>query len=574
MRLTGAQILFKALEGEGVEVVFGIPGGAIMPIYDALIDSSIRHVLMRHEQSAGHAAEGYSHVTGRVGVCMATSGPGGCNLVTPIADAMMDSIPILAITGQVSRAAMGKQAFQEAPITDITRPITKRNWLVMDPAEIAPTIREAFRFARSGRPGPVLVDIPKDVQLETTEWRPGGPADGRDQPSVPSAADLAAAANLIAGAGRPVLYVGGGVLKSAASAELRELAATWQIPVVTTLMARGAFPDSDPLAFGMPGMHGGYAAVMAMQRADLLICVGARFDDRVTGRLDGFAPEARVIHIDVDPGEIGKVRKADVGLVGDARAVLVELNSALVAQGGGPDPEGRRRWLTTLDEWRKRHPFRHRQDANGPLKPQEVIRRLYELTGGRALVAAGVGQHQMWASQLWRFERPRSWASSGGLGTMGFALPAALGAKIARPDELVVAIDGDGCFQMTAQELATSVSEDIPVLVAIINNGHLGMVHQWQQMFHGGRTSQVRLGQNLPDYVGLARSYGCLGLRAERPQEVDPVIELALAEGERTVVIDFRVDETEMCFPIVPAGATNDEIVLGAEIAGAACAAG
>ena len=571
MRSTGAEALFRALEEEGVEVIFGIPGGAIMPAYDALVDSPIRHVLMRHEQGAGHAAEGYAHVTGRVGVCMATSGPGGCNLVTPLADAMMDSIPLVAITGQVARSAMGRQAFQEAPITDVTRPITKRNWLVMDPDDIGGIVHEAFGTARSGRPGPVLIDVPKDVlqaEAHHHEWHclPCPP------PSVLPDHAVRAAIKLILHARRPVLYAGGGVIRAHACDELFDLALRQQLPVTTTLMARGAFPDSHPLALGMPGMHGSYAAVTAMQRSDLLVAIGARFDDRVTGRLDGFAPDARVIHIDVDPQEIGKNRAADVALVGDARHVLIALNEALPRFDEVADPDARRAWLLTLDRWKEQYPLGHPghlSHANGEavLKPQYVIERLDAAIEGRAILAAGVGQHQMWASQLWRFDRPRAWANSGGLGTMGFAVPAALGAKAARPDELVLAIDGDGCFQMTCQELATSVAEELPIVVAIINNGHLGMVRQWQELFYGGRFSQVQLGHDLPDYVRLAESFGCVGLRAERAEEVDTIIQQALAVQDRTVVVDFRVDPSENCFPMVPAGATNDEIVLGPAMA-------
>ena len=564
MRSTGAEALFRALEEEGVEVIFGLPGGAIMPAYDALVDSPNRHVLMRHEQGAGHAAEGYAHVTGRVGVCMATSGPGGCNLVTPLADAMMDSIPLVAITGQVARAAMGRQAFQEAPITDVTRPITKRNWLVMDPDDIGRVVHEAFETARSGRPGPVLIDVPKDVlqaEAHRDQWHclPCPP------PSVVPDQAVREAINLILHARRPVLYVGGGVVRAHACDELFDLALRQHLPVTTTLMARGAFPDSHPLALGMPGMHGSYAAVTAMQRSDLLVAIGARFDDRVTGRLDGFAPDARVIHVDVDPQEIGKNRAADVALVGDARHVLIALNEALPEFHEVADPEARRGWLLTLDRWKEQYPLGHLGHVNGEavLKPQYVIERLNAAIDGRAILAAGVGQHQMWASQLWRFDRPRAWANSGGLGTMGFAVPAALGAKAARPEELVIAIDGDGCFQMTCQELATSVAEDLPIVVAIINNGHLGMVRQWQELFYGGRFSQVRLGHDLPDYVRLAESYGCVGLRADCAEEVDTIIQQALAVRDRTVVVDFRVDPSENCYPMVPAGATNDEIVLG-----------
>jgi acetolactate synthase I/II/III large subunit len=559
--MTGAQALLRALEGEDVDLLFGLPGGAILPTYDPLIGSSIRHVLMRHEQGAGHAAEGYAHVTGRPGVCLATSGPGGTNLVTPLTDAMMDSVPVVAVTGQVARADLGRQAFQEAPITEIVRPVTKRTWLVMDPAEIPQAVHDAFRVARLGRPGPVLIDVPKDVQRAEMDWYE--PRRASTEPAPPlDRAGLAEAARLLREARRPVLYVGGGVVRAGAGEELLALACKQQLPVTTTLMARGVFPDSHPLALGMPGMHGSYAAVTGMQRADLLLAVGARFDDRVTGRLDGFAPEARVVHVDVDPREIGKNRTAEVGLTGDARAVLAALLEAVPGFEDVDDPAARRSWLATLEGWKEEYPFTYRQAPGGPLKPQLVVERLREATGGRALLTAGVGQHQMWASQLWRFDRPRAWANSGGLGTMGFALPAALGARAARPDELVIAVDGDGSFQMTVQELASSVAEDLPVLVAIVNNGYLGMVKQWQELFFSGH-SQIHLRADLPDFARLAESYGCVGLRAERPEEVDEVVERALeAVRERTVVIDFRVDPAEMVFPMVPAGATNDGILL------------
>src|SRR5579875_2082249 len=568
VQLTGAQALVRSLEQQGVEVVFGLPGGAILPAYDPLISSSLRHILVRHEQGAGHAAEGYAWATGRPGVCMATSGPGATNLVTALADAYMDSVPMVAITGQVGTSLIGTDAFQEADITGITLPVTKHNELVTRADRIPAAVAEAFHVATTGRPGPVLVDLPKDVlqsPMSWTGWPPRLELPGYAPAAEPDPDRIREAAVMLREARRPVLYVGGGVIKAGAHAELARVAELAQAPVTTTLMARGAFPDSHPLALGMPGMHGAYAAVMAMQRSDLLIAVGARFDDRVTGSLDGFAPEAKVIHVDIDPGEIGKNRAAEVGLVGDARRVLVALNDALPGFEAVEDQEARRAWLVTLEAWKEQYPFRYRADGN--LKPQYVIERLWAATGGRAVLTAGVGQHQMWASQLWRFDRPRAWANSGGLGTMGFALPAALGAKAARPEELVVAIDGDGCFQMTCQELATSVAEGLPVLVAILNNGCLGMVRQWQDMFFGGRRSQVRLGEALPDYARLAEAYGCVGLRAERPQEVDEVIAEALRTPDRTVVIDFRVDPTENCFPIVPAGKTNDEIVLGDAIA-------
>jgi acetolactate synthase-1/2/3 large subunit len=566
MKVTGAQALFKALEGEGVDVVFGIPGGAILPAYDPLLDSSVRHILCRHEQGAGHAAEGYAHATGRVGVCMATSGPGGCNLVTALADAKMDSVPMVAITGQVPTPVVGNDAFQEADITGITMPVTKHNMLVTDAADVARTIREAFHIASTGRPGPVLVDIPKDVLITETEWiwpktveLPGyKPTTKGNQRQVREAV------NLILAAEKPVLYVGGGVLKSDATQELFKLATEGNLPVVTTLMARGAFPDSHDLCFGMPGMHGNYTAVTAMQRCDLLVALGSRFDDRVTGKLSAFAPDAKVIHVDIDPAEIGKNRVVDVPIVGEAKDVigkmLEELRRRQAETNGPPD---RSAWLRTLQDWRRRYPYQYEQTDDGPLKPEYVVERLYEMYGGDAIVVSGVGQHQMWASQYWKFERPRTWINSGGLGTMGFAVPAALGAKVGMPDRRVLAIDGDGCFQMTAQELATTTTENVPIVVAIINNAYLGMVRQWQELFYNERFSQVYLSHDVPDYVKLAEAYGCVGLRAEHAGEVDAVIDKALSIDDKSVVIDFRCDQEEKVFPMVPAGASNDDIIIG-----------
>ena len=568
-RLTGAQALFRSLELEGVDVVFGIPGGAILPAYDPLLDSGIRHILMRHEQGAGHAAEGYAHATGRPGVCMATSGPGACNLVTALADAFMDSIPVVAITGQVPSAVIGNDAFQEADIRGITMPITKHNWLVTDAADLPRVIREAFHIAATGRPGPVLIDVPKDVLLQQApfEWPEAVDLPGYRPTTKGNLRQIREAVRLIMAAERPVVYAGGGIVRAEASEELRTLARTGRLPVVTTLMARGTFPDDDPLCLGMPGMHGSYTAVTAMQRADLLIALGARFDDRVTGSLATFAPHAKVIHVDIDPAEIGKNRHADVPIVGDAKDVVGALARELArAQGerGAPD---RSAWLSTLRDWVERFPYRYTQQDGGPIKPQFVVERILEATRGDATIVAGVGQHQMWASQLYRFTRPRQWINSGGLGTMGFAVPAALGAKVGRPDQQVVAIDGDGCFQMTAQELATSTTEGIPVVVAIVNNGYLGMVRQWQELFYGERYSQVHLTQDLPDYVKLAEAYGAVGLRAEVPDDVDAVLDKALSVGDRSVVIDFRCDQGEMVFPMVPAGASNDDIILGPEFA-------
>jgi acetolactate synthase-1/2/3 large subunit len=568
MKVTGAQALFRSLEGEGVDTVFGIPGGAILPAYDPLIEANLRHVLCRHEQGAGHAAEGYAWATGRVGVAIATSGPGGCNLVTALADAKMDSVPVVAITGQVPTPVVGNDAFQEADICGITMPVTKHNYLVKDANELAETVREAFHIASTGRPGPVLIDIPKDVQLQEITWRWPETVDlpGYKPTTKGNLKQVRTAVRMIMESRRPVLYVGGGVIKANAAKELFRLATDGRLPVTTTLMARGAFPDTHELALGMPGMHGAYTAVTAMQKADLLVALGSRFDDRVTGQLSSFAPDAKVIHVDIDPAEIGKNRQADVPIVGDARDVIAKIHAELKRvqeeAGGVPD---RAEWLATLEGWKREFPYRYEQPSDGPLKPQFAIERLYEHTKGDAIVVAGVGQHQMWASQFWKFTEPRTWVNSGGLGTMGFAVPAALGAAAGRPDKRVVAIDGDGCFQMTAQELATSRTENIPFVTAIINNAHLGMVRQWQELFYQERYSQVYLSYDTPDYVKLAEAYGAVGLRAEHPDEVDNVIEKALSVTDRSVVIDFRVDSREMCFPMVPAGSSNDDIITGPE---------
>ena len=562
--MNGASSLIKSLEAAGVDVVFGIPGGAILPAYDPLLESPIRHVLMRHEQGAGHAASGYGHVTGRPGVCMATSGPGATNLVTPIADAYMDSVPMVAITGQVPRRVIGNDAFQEADITGITLPITKHNYKVMDPEEIPEAIAEAFHIASTGRPGPVLVDIPKDVlQAETSfAWPESINLPGYRPTTKPNRKQIKAAADLIRRAERPVLYVGGGVLKARAAAELMVLAEAIGAPVVTTLMARGAFPDDHPLCLGMPGMHGNYAAVTAMQRSDLLITMCARFDDRVTGNLDTFAAGAKVIHADVDPAEIGKNRAVDVPIVGDAKSTIVELTKVILhdnSSHGRPDFSS---WMAETRAWSREHPISYTQSEDGPIKPQFVVDKLGQLTGGDAIVVTGVGQHQMWASQIMPVNKPYSFVTSGGLGTMGYAVPAALGAKVGRPDERVVAIDGDGCFQMTAQELATATIEKIAFTVCILNNSHLGMVKQWQELFYDHRLSEVHLPQ-VPDYVKLAEAYGGVGLRATDPSEVEATLDKALSIDDRPCVIDFRTDAEEMCFPMVPSGASNDDIILG-----------
>ena len=563
--LTGAQSLVRSLESVGAEVVFGIPGGAILPAYDPLFDSvKLRHILVRHEQGGGHAAEGYAQATGKVGVCMATSGPGATNLVTPIADAYMDSVPIVAITGQVPSASIGTDAFQEADIVGITMPITKHNFLVQSVEDIPRTIAEAFHLASTGRPGPVLVDLPKDVLQSTGSfaWPPTLDLPGYHPTTKPHAKQIREAATLIASAKRPVLYVGGGVLKARAAAELRTLAELTGIPVVTTLMARGAFPDSHPQHVGMPGMHGSVTAVTALQKADLLITLGARFDDRVTGKLSSFAPEAAVIHADIDPAEIGKNRAADVPIVGDCRETIADLVVAVqevYKAGSRADLTG---WWKSLDSWRTTYPLGYEEPTDGSLAPQHVITRLGKIAGPDALYVAGVGQHQMWASQFISYENPYTWLNSGGLGTMGYSVPAAMGAKVGRPDATVWAIDGDGCFQMTNQELVTCAIEGIPIKVAVINNGNLGMVRQWQTLFYEGRYSNTNLqSKRIPDFVKLADAMGCVGLRCDSKADVDATIEKAMAVDDAPVVIDFVVGQDAMVWPMVPAGTSNDEIL-------------
>jgi acetolactate synthase I/II/III large subunit len=567
MEISGAQAVIKALEAEGVEVMFGHPGGAILPAYDPILESPIRHILARHEQGAGHMAEGYAHATGRVGVAIATSGPGGTNLVTALADAHMDSVPMVAITGQVPTAAVGGDAFQEADITGITMPITKHNEMIADPERIAPAIHEAFHIASTGRPGPVLIDLPKDVLNARFSYRPAEHLSLPGyKPTVRGHGKMVReAAREIMAARRPVIYAGGGIEKAEAYTELRQLAELGNLPVVTTLMARGCFPDSHPQHLGMPGMHGHWTAVTALQRADLIIALGSRFDDRVTGNLATFAPHARIIHVDVDPAEIGKNREADVPIVGDCKVVIGQIIEAIdrACQGEGELPD-LTEWWEMLQAWKSAHPLRNDQQADGPLKPQTVIRAISDKLAGEGIVVAGVGQHQMWASQLVRYEHPRSWINSGGLGTMGFCVPAAIGAKMGRPDKTVVAIDGDGSFQMTLQELATAKTENIPVIFAIINNGSLGMVRQWQELFYEERYSQIDLGFDVPDLVKLADAYGMPGYRCEKPEDVDSTLDKAFSVGETSVVVDFRVDPTEKVFPMVPAGASNDDIVESA----------
>jgi acetolactate synthase I/II/III large subunit len=565
-QLTGAQAVIRSLEELDVEVIFGIPGGAVLPVYDPLFDSQkLRHVLVRHEQGAGHAASGYAHATGKVGVMMATSGPGATNLVTPLADAQMDSIPVVAITGQVGRGLIGTDAFQEADISGITMPITKHNFLVRNGNEIAQVMAEAFHIAKSGRPGAVLVDIPKDVLQGqcTFSWPPVMDLPGYKPNTKPHSRQVREAAKLIAVARKPVLYVGGGVIRGEATRQLMDLAELTGIPVVTTLMARGAFPDSHPQNLGMPGMHGTVAAVAALQKSDLLIALGTRFDDRVTGKLDSFAPDAKVIHADIDPAEIGKNRNADVPIVGDVKAVIADLIDALRHNGIDAGSIKIDNWWEYLSAIRSTYPLSYGPQSDGSLSPEYVIETLGRIAGPDALYVAGVGQHQMWAAQFISYENPRTWLNSGGLGTMGFAIPAAMGAKFARPEAEVWAIDGDGCFQMTNQELATCTVEGAPIKVAIINNGNLGMVRQWQTLFYEKRYSQTDLSthsQRIPDFVKLAEAYGCVGLRCERAEDVEDVINQARAINDRPVVIDFIVGADAQVWPMVAAGMSNDEI--------------
>ena len=568
MQMDGGRALLRALEEEGVEVMCGLPGGAILPVYDPIIDSSIRHVLVRHEQGAGHMAEGYAQATGRPGVAMVTSGPAATNIVTPLCDAYLDSTPLVVVTGQVPLPAIGTDAFQECDTTGITMSVTKHNFLVTEAQDIPRTVKEAFHIATTGRPGPVLVDIPKDIvdpknPRSAMEWTgdvemdlPGyHPRTGVDQSAIEAAADL------IRTAERPILYVGGGVLKARAAEVLRELVELSGIHVVTTLMARGAFPDGHDLCLGMPGMHGNFTAVTAMQEADLLVALGARFDDRVTGRVDGFAPGAQIVHVDIDAAELGKVRRPDVAIQGDCRVAIAALVAALAA--GGVGNADRTAWRSRISGWQERFPLTYEPSAPGDrLKPQYVIEQLRDATPEDTIVTSGVGQHQMWASQYWNFEHPYTWINSGGLGTMGFSIPAAIGAKVGRPDRMVWAVDGDGCFQMTAQELVTSTVENIPIKVALLNNSYLGMVRQWQDMFYEERLSEVHLSQDVPDYKAWAESMGCVGMRVDSPEEVPAAIAKANEIDDRSVVIDFRVAADEKVFPMVPSGAANSDIVV------------
>ena len=569
-KITGAQALIRGLEMENVEVMFGLQGGCILPAYDPLIESSIRHILVRHEQGAGHMAEGYAHVTGRPGVAMVTSGPAATNMVTPLCDAYMDSIPMVAITGQVGTSAIGTDAFQECDTVGITRSITKHNDLVMSAEDLPMAIRQAFHIATTGRPGPVLIDVPKDVLQNTMSWN--WPSQDEVEDSLPGykpntkghARMIKEAAHLILRAEKPILYVGGGVLKARAASALRELAEMLQIPVVTTLMARGAFPDNHPLCLGMPGMHGTATAITAMQKSDLLIALGARFDDRVTGRVNSFAPEAKIIHVDIDPAEQGKVRKPDVPIVGDCRLVIEAMIEALrdLLQSGEKQAD-LTPWRSRVSGWREQFPLAYEPSEPGEaLKPQFCLEKLRDAAPEGTILVSGVGQHQMWSSQYWNFNEPYTWVNSGGLGTMGFSIPAAIGAKVGRPDKTVWAIDGDGCFQMTAQELVTASLERIPIKVGILNNSYLGMVRQWQEMFYEERYSEVYLSPDLPDYVKWAEAMGCVGIRVDDPSEVESAIDRANSINDRPVVVDFRVDAREKVFPMVAAGQSNDDVLL------------
>ena len=567
--MNGATSLVKSLESAGVDVMFGIPGGAILPAYDPIFDSKIRHILVRHEQGAGHAATGYAQVTGRVGVCIATSGPGATNLVTPLADAAMDSVPMVAITGQVPSAASGTDAFQEADIRGITMPFTKHNYLVTNPDDIPRAIAEAFHIASSGRPGPVLVDISKDALQKETNfvWPTSINLPGYHPQLTPDSGAIADAAALITQSSKPVFYVGGGVIKANANRELLQLAELLGAPVVTTLMARGAFPDSHTLHLGMPGMHGTVAAVTALQKADLLITLGARFDDRVTGKLSTFATNAKVIHADIDPAEIGKNRYADVPIVGDVKETISALIPALkkALEKNRPDLTP---WLRQMNSLRSTYPLGYDTPADGSVSPQYVIERLGKIAGPDAIYVAGVGQHQMWASQFVSYEKPRTWLNSGGLGTMGYSVPAAMGAKVGAPDTTVWAIDGDGCFQMTNQELVTCALNNIPIKVAIINNESLGMVRQWQTLFYEGRYSNTSLeSKRVPNFPMLAEAMGCVGLSCERPEDVDKTIEKAMSINDQPVVVDFRVFRDAMVWPMVAAGTSNDDIMIARELA-------
>ena len=554
MEKTGAQILIESLIKEGVEVIFGYPGGATLPIYDALYDAPIKHILVRHEQGAAHMADGYARATGKMGVCMATSGPGATNLVTGIATAYMDSIPIIAITGQVPTPMIGNDAFQEADITGITRPITKHNYLVKDVKDLAHIIKEAFYIAFSGRPGPVLIDIPKDVQAASAEYHYPDKISLRSYNPTYNGhpGQIKKLIEAIQKSERPVIYAGGGVIIANASAELKKFAETTGIPVTTTLLGLGGFPGDSPLSLGMLGMHGTRYANYAVTESDLLIGIGARFDDRVTGKLGDFAPKATIVHIDIDPTSISKSVEVDIPIVGDVKNVLTELNK-LVKKKDNLKP-----WLDKIEQWKKEYPLCYKQDKE--INPQFVVEEIYRITRGNAIIATEVGQNQMWAAQFYKFVRPRTFLSSGGLGTMGYGFPAAIGAKVGCPDRIVFDIAGDGSFQMNLQQLATAVQYKIAVKVAILNNGFLGLVRQWQELFFNKRYSQTHM-EN-PDFVKIAQAYGAMGIKVTKPEDVGPAIEKAI-ESPLPVVIDFHVAPEENVFPMVPVGSPISEMLGG-----------
>ena len=567
-KITGAMAVRRAFEAEGVEFLFGMPGGTILPLYDALFRcEKPRTILIRHEQVGGHAAEGFAHATGKVGVCMGTSGPGATNLVTAIADAYMDSVPLVAVTANVSRALIGTDAFQEADITGITMPITKHNWLVTEPQDIPRVMKEAFYVARTGRPGPVLVDIPKDVLQAEIEWDgypesvdiPGYHPPVREEPRLKDAAVLIRSAN------KPVIYLGGGIRVSNAHKEVFQFAEVVGAPIVTTVHGKGAFPETNPQCLGMFGMHGSRFANYAVQNSDLIIALGARFDDRVTGKLSTFAPEAKVVHLDIDPAEISKLVTATVPLVGDLKLLLPQLTEEVrraFAQHGKPDLAA---WWKRVEEWRKKHPLTYRQEGQKYLLPQYVVDRLWQKTNGKAIVTTGVGEHQMFAAQFWKTSEPRQFITSGGLGTMGFCLPSAIGIQLGRPGELVIGIDGDGSFQMTLQDLATAVDLELPIKIFVLNNLFLGMVRQWQELFYDRRFAETPL-TDRPNLVKLADAYGCLGLRADTPEQLDQVIDQALANSKGPTIVDVRVRRQEKVYPMVPAGAPlNDMIDSGGD---------
>jgi acetolactate synthase I/II/III large subunit len=563
-KMTGAVAVVRALQAEGVEVIFGIPGGAILPLYDALHGvKSPRHILVRHEQVGGHAAEGYALATGKVGVCLGTSGPGATNLVTPIADAYMDSVPLVAITANVASSLIGTDAFQEADITGITVPITKHNWLVTDVAELPDVLKEAFYVARTGRPGPVLVDIPKDVLNATLEFEypetvdiPGYHPPVREEPRLKDAALL------IRSSTRPVIYLGGGVRSAGAHKEVFAFCELLDAPVVTTVHGKGAFPETHPLCLGMFGMHGARYANYAVQGSDLIVALGARFDDRVTGKLSTFAPEAKIVHLDVDPAEISKLVTATVPLVGDLKRLLPQLHLEVqqaFEQHHRPDISG---WKRKVADWREKHPLRYKQGPGGPLLPQYVIDTLWKKTQGKAIVTTGVGEHQMFAAQWWKTSEPRRFITSGGLGTMGFCLPSAIGIQLSHPEVPVIGIDGDGSFQMTLQDLATASEHKLPIKIFILNNLFLGMVRQWQELFYSERFAETPLA-DLPDLVKLADAYGCLGMRVRTVAELDQAIDRALANDQGPTIVDVRIRPEAKVYPMVPAGAPLNDMIDG-----------